>query len=92
VQLAVNDISPSPSSLGTLNGVALSLSSAVRAVTPALFTSIYATGVRSRIFGGQLAWIVMIGVTLVYGASLHWLPTKAEGKLAREHYDTEEEH
>jgi hypothetical protein len=33
----------------------------------------------------------MIGVTLVYGASLNWLPKKAEGKPVREQHDIEEE-
>jgi hypothetical protein len=91
VQLAVNDISPSPSSLGTLNGVALSLSSGVRAFTPALFTSIYATGLEWNILGGHLVWVVLITVTLIYGVSLRWLPAKAEGKLPRETHDDAED-
>jgi len=79
VQLAVNDISPSPVMLGTLNGIALSLSSGMRAFAPGLFTSIYAAGVDNQILGGQLCWLVLIAVTLVYGGSLYWLPKKAGG-------------
>lgn len=78
VQLAVNDISPSHSTLGTLNGIALSLSSGVRAFAPGTFTSLLAVGVDHQILGGHLIWVVMIGVTLVYGASLYWFPKKAE--------------
>lgn len=42
VQLCLNDISPSPEALGTLNALALTGSSALRSFTPALFASIYA--------------------------------------------------
>ncbi|KAF2663992.1 MFS general substrate transporter [Microthyrium microscopicum] len=75
-QIAVNDIAPSPGALGTINGIALSLSSGMRSFTPALFTSIFAIGVKDQIFGGYLVWIVMIGVTLLLGLALYWLPAK----------------
>jgi hypothetical protein len=75
----VNDISPSHSTLGTLNGIALSLHSGVRAFAPGLFASIYAKGVDDQILAGQLVWVVLIAVTLIFGASLFWLPKRAEG-------------
>jgi len=46
MQLALDDIAPSPATLGTLNGLALTLVSGVRAVAPALFASLFAMGVR----------------------------------------------
>ena len=61
VQLAVNDVCPSSASLGTINGIALSMSAATRAIIPGLFTGIYAVGVKHHVLGGQLAWVVMIG-------------------------------
>jgi hypothetical protein len=79
-QLAVNDISPMQSSLGTINGLALSLSSGVRAFTPALFLSIFAIGVRKQILDGQLIWLIMIIMTLIYGTAIQWLPEKAHGR------------
>jgi MFS family permease len=42
IQLAVNDVSPSPETLGTLNALALTGTSALRSFTPVLFAVIYA--------------------------------------------------
>jgi hypothetical protein len=84
VQLIVNDISPSPAALGTLNGVALSLQSGVRAIVPALFTVIFAFGVQKQILWGYLAWLAMILFALGFRLALHWLPERAEGRLPPE--------
>lgn len=69
VQLVLNDVSPSPHVLGTLNAVALTLVSGIRAFSPALFASLFAASVRSRIWGGHIIWILMVvlaaGFTLV---------------------------
>jgi hypothetical protein len=54
VQLAVNDIAPSHETLGTLNSIVLALQSGLRAIAPAVATSIYATGVKYRILDGHL--------------------------------------
>jgi hypothetical protein len=91
IQLIINDISPSPAALGTLNGVALALQSGTRAYTPALFSSIYAIGVRDQILSGYLVWFALIAVTLILGLSLFWLPAKAEGRyIAVPQSDSEE--
>lgn len=58
-QLALNDVAPSTHVLGTLNAVAMTMSSAIRAVIPGVITVIYAVGVRNQILGGHLAWIVL---------------------------------
>lgn len=81
VQLALNDIAPSQSTLGTLNGVALSVSAALRSIAPALFTSIFAIGVKQQILWGYLAWavLVLMGVTLAF--TMRGLPAEAEGKI-----------
>jgi len=67
--------------LATLNSLALALSSGVRALAPALSTSIFAIGVRGQILRGQLAWVIMIvqGVALIVG--VRYLPKKAEGRI-----------
>lgn len=87
VQLALNDISPSHETLGTLNALALTLVSAIRAVTPALATSIFAAGIRTQILDGYLAWLVLILLALAFAVAVSWLPTKAEGKLKKQEID-----
>ncbi|KAI9902419.1 hypothetical protein N3K66_001771 [Trichothecium roseum] len=60
VQLSLNDVSPSPKVLGTLNAIALTASSGIRSVAPGVSTAIYAVGVRNHILWGHLAWILLI--------------------------------
>jgi membrane protein implicated in regulation of membrane protease activity len=79
-QLALNDISPSPATLGTLNALALAFSSGIRAWSPALFTTLFAIGVRNHILYGQLIWVIVIIIASVLAISLYWLPEKVEGK------------
>jgi len=84
VQLALNDIAPSPQTLGTLNALALTLVSGLRAVAPALFASIFATGARTQILDGYLVWYVLVLLALALTVTVRWLPEKAEGKLKEE--------
>jgi len=81
VQLALNDISPSSSTLGTLNALALTLTSGIRAVAPAAFSSIFATGVRHQIIDGHLVWVILVSMAVAYFVGVRWLPEKAEGRL-----------
>ncbi|MCJ1416688.1 hypothetical protein MMC32_003026 [Xylographa parallela] len=81
IQLALNDISPSPTTLGTLNGLALTLTSGLRAVAPAAFASLFAFGARTQILDGYLVWLVQIILALALIPLLRWLPAKAEGKV-----------
>ena len=83
IQLAINDINPKPSTLGTINSLALALASAIRAFTPSLFTAIFAIGVRNQILGGYLVWVIMIILAAGYTADCHLLPANAEGKLSK---------
>lgn len=89
VQLALNDIAPSPSTLGTLNALALTLNSGIRAVAPALFASIFATGVRLGWLDGHLVWIVLVLLGLGLCVVVRWLPEQAEGKIRKD--DDQEE-
>jgi hypothetical protein len=84
IQLALNDIAPTHATLGTLNAIALTLVSATRAFSPALFSSIFATGVGMRFLDGHLAWLVLVITALAFTAAIRWLPQKAEGKLKEE--------
>ncbi|KAK0612137.1 major facilitator superfamily domain-containing protein [Immersiella caudata] len=74
VQLALNDVAPSPQVLGTLNAVALTVSSAVRSIAPGATSALYALGVRSRILDGQLIWVGLIPLAAVLGVTAKWLP------------------
>lgn len=80
IQLALNDVSPSPHMLATLNALALTVVSGVRAVSPVAATSVFAIGIGRQILYGYLAWAVLIGLALVYTVSVRWLPEKAEGR------------
>jgi len=81
MQLALNDIAPSPATLGTLNALALTLVSGVRAVAPALFASLFATGVRHQIVGGYFVWVILVLLALGAAVAVRWLPEKAQGRL-----------
>lgn len=80
MQLAVNDIAPSHETLGTLNAIVLAAQSGLRAVCPALATSIYATGVKYHILGGHLFWLINIILALGLLGMLRLLPAKVAGK------------
>lgn len=80
IQLAINDIAPNHETFGTLNAIVLALSCGLRAVAPAVSTSVYATGVKYHILGGELFWL--LNVILAFGliGLLRLLPEKAEGR------------
>ena len=84
IQLALNDIAPTHATLGTLNAIALTVVSAIRAFTPALFSSIFATGVRMQCLDGHLVWLVLVSAALAFTVAIRWLPQKAEGELKEE--------
>jgi len=80
VQLALNDICPSPLALGTLNGVAMSITFGLRAVIPAAFGSIFAFGVKYQILWGYLVWVVLLSFGAAFIVLLRYMPEKAEGR------------
>lgn len=84
IQLAINDISPSPRVFGTLNALALTVTSGIRAIGPGAFASLFAAGVRNQILWGYLAWGVLIIGAFIMVISLRLLPEKAEGRVYEE--------
>ncbi|KAK0111141.1 hypothetical protein ONS95_001517 [Cadophora gregata] len=84
VQLALNDVSPSPTAFGTLNALALTLVCAIRTVGPFAFTSIFAAGANSQFLDGYLVWFVLVIITLMGSVAMRWFPENAEGKLKQE--------
>ena len=89
VQLCLNDIAPSYATLGTVNALALTLRSAIRAVAPALFSGLFATGVRGGWIDGHLVWVVLIVVAGILTVTTRWLPQKAEGRVKKDSEETQ---
>ncbi|KAF2018231.1 MFS general substrate transporter [Aaosphaeria arxii CBS 175.79] len=84
VQIAINDISPSPETFGTLNAIVLAITSGLRAFMPAVTTSVYAAGVKYHILGGHLFWLLVAVLSLGLVALVRILPEKAEGRPERD--------
>ncbi|KAF4471329.1 tetracycline resistance (probable transport) [Fusarium albosuccineum] len=74
VQLALNDVAPDSHVLGTLNALALTFSSAIRAIVPGAATAIFAVGVRGQIFWGHLAWVILIPLAMAFTVACQYLP------------------
>ncbi|KAF4634379.1 hypothetical protein G7Y89_g3719 [Cudoniella acicularis] len=79
-QLALNDISPSHQTLGTLNALALTITSGIRAFAPALYASLFAIGARTQILNGHMVWVALVATALLGTVTVSYLPEKAEGK------------
>ncbi|KAL2176043.1 major facilitator superfamily domain-containing protein [Thermothelomyces heterothallicus CBS 202.75] len=84
IQLSVNDVSPSPLTLGTLNAVALSITSGLRAFSPALFAGLFAVGARTQLLWGHAIWVLMVAMALVFTVISRFLPDYDELKRQRE--------
>ncbi|EXJ71115.1 uncharacterized protein A1O5_06108 [Cladophialophora psammophila CBS 110553] len=83
IQLVLNDVSPGPEVLGTLNAVALTLVSGIRAFSPALFASLFAASVRSRVLGGHVIWILMVLLALGFTVISRWIPEPGKEEQER---------
>jgi hypothetical protein len=81
VQLCLNDVAPSPSTLATLNAVALTANSGIRALAPVGMTSLYAVGIKGGWVDGHLGWICLVTMGVLLNASVRWLPASAEGDI-----------
>ncbi|RYP60721.1 hypothetical protein DL771_010409 [Monosporascus sp. 5C6A] len=79
-QLALNDVSPSPESLSTLNALALTGSSALRSFSPALFSSLFSIGVIFQFLWGYLIWVILTVLALGFTVSTRYLPAASEKK------------
>ena len=84
IQLCLNDVNPRADTLGTLNALALTLISGIRAFCPALFTSLYAVGIGKQILGGYLVWLIMTIIAIGFTVAIRWLPANAEGKTKKD--------
>ncbi|KAK3990338.1 protein zinc induced facilitator-LIKE 1 [Cladorrhinum sp. PSN332] len=91
IQLALNDVSPSPATLGTLNAVALSLVSGVRAFSPALFSSLFAVSAKTQWLWGYAIWVLLVAIALGFTVVSRYMPDYEELKRERERVRTEEE-
>ncbi|KAI1452880.1 MFS general substrate transporter [Annulohypoxylon moriforme] len=91
VQLALNDVSPSPETLGTLNAMALTIASGLRAFCPALFTSLFAVSVKKHLLWGYLVWLVLAMMAAGFTVSTRFLPPTSEKGYERVATEPEQE-
>ncbi|KAI1505817.1 major facilitator superfamily transporter [Biscogniauxia marginata] len=78
VQLALNDVSPSSETLGMLNALALTITSALRSFSPALFTSLFAIGVGRQYVWGYFVWVILVILALGFTLATRFLPEMSE--------------
>lgn len=83
IQLAINDISPSPRVLGTLNALALTGVSGLRAFCPALFTTLFAIGARTQLLGGYAIWVLLLVLASGLSVTARYLPEPREARKRR---------
>ncbi|EJD52612.1 member of major facilitator superfamily multidrug-resistance, DHA1 sub-family [Auricularia subglabra TFB-10046 SS5] len=62
----VNAASPSNAALGTVNGLAQMVSSGMRALGPALATTLFALTMTNNILGGNLIWVVQFILCILW--------------------------
>ncbi|KAI5857466.1 MFS general substrate transporter [Durotheca rogersii] len=74
VQLALNQVCPAKSSLNKLNSMSLSITSGLRAATPAAFNSMFALGVRHNILGGYFVWFVVAALAVGFLFTVSYMP------------------
>lgn len=80
-QLCINDISPSPNVLGTLNALVLTLQSALRSFAPVAANSLFAIGVKWGWADGHLVWFFIVALALgLIPVCWFCIPEKAEGR------------
>lgn len=83
IQLSVNDISPSPRVLGTLNALALTGVSGLRAFCPALFASLFALGAGTQLAGGYAIWILLVVLASGLSVAAKYLPEPMKDPKSR---------
>ncbi|KAK2002581.1 major facilitator superfamily transporter [Colletotrichum falcatum] len=91
IQLALNDVSPSPQVLGALNALALTGVSVIRAFAPALFTSLFAIGARTQYLWGEAIWVLMVALAAGLIFAVRQLPEEGDLKTAREQDQAEQD-
>ena len=78
IQLALNDVSPRPEMLGTLNALALTASAGIRAFAPGVFASLFAIGDRTQVLWGYLVWFILVLLALALVVNTRYLPAASE--------------
>ncbi|KAK5994627.1 Efflux pump azaK [Cladobotryum mycophilum] len=73
-QLAINDASPSPHIIATLNGLSMTCASVIRSFVPGVSTVIFAVGIRSQILWGYLAWVILIPLAIALRICINYIP------------------
>ncbi|KAF8840911.1 MFS general substrate transporter [Paxillus ammoniavirescens] len=74
--LYVTASAPNPKALGAVNGLSQTTVSAVRAIGPALATSMFAYCVEHDVLGGYAVYLVMIVITLATSRFIAMLPVE----------------
>ena len=87
IQLALNDASPSPQVLGTLNALSLALVSGIRSFSPALFASLFAVGAKTQWLDGYAIWLLMAAMAAGFTVVSRYLPDYEEMRRRRERGD-----
>lgn len=89
--LAINEVSPSPQVLGTLNALVLTGVSIVRSFCPALFSTLFAVGANTQWLWGYAIWVLLVVLALGFTVAARYLPDYEELKLKREEAQRERE-
>ncbi|KAK6356094.1 hypothetical protein TWF718_000469 [Orbilia javanica] len=84
IQLALNDVAPSPEVLGMLNGLCLAMASGVRSFSPALFASLFAVNARTQWLSGHAIWILLIAIAFGLTVVSRRMPDYDELRKRRE--------
>jgi hypothetical protein len=66
--------------LGTINALALTINSGIRAFAPVLATSIFAAGVKWGFADGHLAWFLLMAMAAGLYVACWFIPEAAEGR------------
>ncbi|KAJ3498122.1 hypothetical protein NLG97_g1368 [Lecanicillium saksenae] len=73
-QVSINDASPSPHLLATINGISMTSASIMRSFIPGVSTVIFAVGVRGQILWGYLAWVILIPLAVILNICIKYIP------------------
>lgn len=91
MSLALNDVSPGHQNLGSLNSIGLTFNSGIRAVTPALFSSLYAYGVTHQILGGQFGIVIIAMFAGGFWVACQFLPKPVDDEPKNMKKDVEQQ-
>lgn len=70
--------SPDRRSLGATNGLAATVSAAMRSVGPAATTSLFAASIQHNLYHGLLVYVVLVGTVVAALLAASFLPSKEE--------------